>query len=148
VVAVLVARSFWKETPRFGPERFACLTIGMTQDEVEAVLGCPPGDYRPKSWRSVSMFDRWGMSDLRASRGRTCQDLREAEDQAFKARLQAGKPDQLPTWTNRQRWEAEDFGIDVVFGSGGTAIHCSLWELYPPRPPEDPYWIFRHWFGW
>jgi hypothetical protein len=35
----------WPRSPRFTEEQFARIHNGMTLAEVEAVLGCPPGNY-------------------------------------------------------------------------------------------------------
>jgi hypothetical protein len=36
--------------PRIGSESFDAIRKGMTQPEVEAVIGVPPGDYRTRKW--------------------------------------------------------------------------------------------------
>ena len=38
----------WPAAPPAGISRFSCLRIraGMSPEQVEAVVGCPPGDYR------------------------------------------------------------------------------------------------------
>src|SRR5687768_3067975 len=50
---MLAAGGWWLTTPRvlFTPEQVEQITAGMTLEEVEAILGAPPGDYttRPLS---------------------------------------------------------------------------------------------------
>src|SRR5262249_38213475 len=47
IVAVLAAVRLWwfRPAPRFGPATFERIKEGMTEDEVEAVVGCPAGYY-------------------------------------------------------------------------------------------------------
>jgi outer membrane protein assembly factor BamE (lipoprotein component of BamABCDE complex) len=48
-LAVAAGVAVWLAIPRrptITAEQFAQVRKGMTQQEVEAVLGCPPGDYR------------------------------------------------------------------------------------------------------
>ncbi len=47
VIAVIVGGGVWRALPKssLSPDRFAAVKVGMTEAEVEAVLGAPPGDY-------------------------------------------------------------------------------------------------------
>jgi hypothetical protein len=144
-VVGLILYSLWPATVPFPPDKFARLKLGMTQAEVEAVLGCPPGDYRPASWRR-KVYSSVVTGSLRTEHGRPLQELEEEEKRALLAWVQAGMPEQLPARINRQRWQGRDFSINVIFDDSGGAVNCSLWYSYPP-PLPDYIWQFREWFG-
>src|SRR5579884_3018992 len=46
VVAVLMGQ--WKATPRITEEQVEKIQVGMTLEQVDAVLGCRPGNYTPR----------------------------------------------------------------------------------------------------
>src|SRR5690242_14234482 len=72
-----------RQRPRFGEEQFEQIREGMAEAEVAAVLGSPPGDYRPVIWSQpdwyVSTSDATGF--LRKERGRSLHELEELERQ-------------------------------------------------------------------
>src|SRR5262245_13621042 len=53
---VLAVFLLLRQRPRFGEEQFAQLREGMTEAEVVAILGSPPGDYRPAIWSEPDWF--------------------------------------------------------------------------------------------
>jgi hypothetical protein len=123
----------------------------MTEAEVAAVLGCPPGDYRPAIWSHpdwfVSPSDATGFE--RAERGLSLRELEELQWQDVEEWTQAGQPARpAPARVRWVRWWGRGSGIGVAFDSHGRAIHVSLWELVPPRPPPDILRWVRWWFGW
>jgi hypothetical protein len=140
-----------RQRPRFGEEQFEQLRDGMTEAEVVAVLGCPPGDYRPAIWSQpdwyVSTSDVVGF--LRKERGRSLGELEELQRQDVEKWVQAGRPiPPLPARVQRRRWWARGYGIEMVFDEHGRLIHSSLWELVPPRPPPDVLRWVRWRVGW
>jgi hypothetical protein len=140
-----------RPAPRFGEEQFQRLREGMSEAEVAAVLGCPSGDYRPAIWSRpdwfVSPSDPIGF--LRAERGRSLQELDLLERQDVEDWVRAGRPvPPSPARVQRRRWWARGYGIDVAFDEHGRAIHVSLWELDPPRPPPDMLRWVRWCIGW
>jgi len=56
LVAVVPAGLFWSTLPRhaISKQNIAMIRPGMTQKQVEALLGGPPGDYGPESVASES----------------------------------------------------------------------------------------------
>jgi hypothetical protein len=146
-LAVVALFLLIRQRPRFGEEQFKQLREGMTEAEVVAVLGSPPGDYRPAIWSQpdwyVSTSDAIGF--LRKERGRPLRELEELERQDVEEWVQAGQPiPPPPARVQRTRWWARGYGIDVAFDERGRLIHASLWELVPPRPPPD---VLR-WVRW
>jgi hypothetical protein len=136
---------------RFGKEQFDRLHEGMTEAEVIALLGCPPGDYRPAIWSKPDWYvcssDPIGYP--RDQRGLALEELKQLESQDVEEWIQAGKPmPPPPARVNWQRWWGRGSGIDVVFDEHGRAIHFSLLSLYPPRPPHDIVRWVRWRFGW
>jgi hypothetical protein len=59
----------WPRSPRFSEEQFDRIQEGMTQPEVEAVLGCPPGNYTGNNrlLTSLPIRSEFGLSSLRIS---------------------------------------------------------------------------------
>jgi hypothetical protein len=156
-IAVLAALAvvglflFLRQRPRFSEEQFEQLREGMTEAEVVAVLGSPPGDYRPAIWRQPSWYVSTSdaIGHLRAQRGRSLQDLEELERQDVEEWVQAGQPvPPPPARVQWKRWWSRGYGIDVAFDELGRLIHSSLWELGPPRPPPDVLRRARWWVGW
>jgi hypothetical protein len=150
-VAVVGLLLIVRPRSRFGREQFERLREGMTEAEVIAVLGCPPGDYRPKIWSQpdwyVSTSDPIGF--LLEQRGRSLQQLREWEQLDLEEWVRAGKPIPVPPdRAQKASWWARHYGIDVAFDRQGRVIHLSLWELNPPRPPHDIWRWIRWWLGW
>jgi hypothetical protein len=150
LAAIGLALLSWRQ-PRFGKGPFHRLKEGMSEDEVVAVLGSPPGNYRPLIWRQpdwyVSTSDPVGF--LRVQRGRSLEELRKLEKQDIEQWMQAGRPVPPPrARVRRERWWGRRAGIEVAFDESGRVIHYSLWELVPPRPPRDPVRWVRWWLGW
>jgi hypothetical protein len=155
VVLVVVAAAglffLLRPRPRFGEEQFERLREGMTEDEVVALLGCPPGDYRPTIWSQpdwfVSSSDAAGF--LRAERGRSRRELEKLAQQDIEEWLTAGHPvPPPPAHVQKKHWWARGYGIEVAFDENHRVIHCSLWELVPPRPPPDMIRRVRWSLGW
>ena len=119
IAAVAFAGLFllMRPRPRFGEEQFERLREGMTEAEVSALLGCPPGDYRPTIWSQpdwyVSSTDVIGI--LRAERGRSRQELEELKRQDIEEWLNAGRPvPPPPARIQTKHWWARGYGIDVA----------------------------------
>jgi hypothetical protein len=53
--AVLVS----EETARAWPDKFCSLEIGMTRDEVQAIMGTPTSTFRNRSF-NLDSYDGWG----------------------------------------------------------------------------------------
>jgi hypothetical protein len=150
-VALVVLFLLMRPKPRFGEEQYRRLHEGMTEAEIVAILGCPPGDYRPTIWSKpdwfVSPSDAIGSLD--DQRGMSLQELDRLERQDVEKWVQAGKPvPPASARVHRRRWWGRESGIEVAFDEHGRAIHVSLWALWPPRPPHDFQRRVRWWFGW
>jgi hypothetical protein len=123
----------------------------MTLAEVIAVLGCPPGDYRPALWRQppwyVSTSD--AVAILREERGKPFRELEALDQNDTEEWVRAGRP--VPwRWApaQREQWWARGYGIEVAFDERGRLINASLWDMVPPRrPPGVLRWV-RWWIGW
>jgi hypothetical protein len=153
-VAVVIAGLFLLKphTPRFGADKFERLRLGMTEDEVVAILGCPPGDYRPAIWRKPTWYvhHRDIVGSLEIQRGRSTEALGELERQDVREWVKAGEPiPPPPARVRKMRWWARGNGIEAAVDAQGQVIHLSLWTLWPPRPPpiyEVPT-LIRWWVG-
>ena len=98
LIAVAGYMALWLTAPRFriSEESAKLIKKGMTQAEVEAVLGVPPGDYSVthRGNQTIHHFNEIGLT---------------------------GDPwrDKLPLGYQRKRWLSEGWGIDVLFDPGG-----------------------------
>jgi hypothetical protein len=154
VIAVVAAAGLFfllRPRPQFGEERFERIREGMMEDEVIALLGCPPGDYRPTIWSQpdwfVSSSDAVGF--LRAERGRSYRELERSAQQDVEEWVKMGRPVPPPSArVQKKHWWGRGYGIEVAFDESCRLIHCSLWELVPPRPPPDMIRRVRWWLGW
>jgi hypothetical protein len=137
---------YWGWPSRFGPDTFDQLHEGMTTDEVGAVLGCPPGDYRPAIWREPTWFVSPSDSDLslRAERGRSIRDLDLQERKEIDNWLAAGGPEPAPSFY-RFHWWGRRYGIEAAFDPSGRLIGWTLYETLRPREPralwQKPRWV-------
>jgi hypothetical protein len=125
---------------RFGDEKFQQLRAGMTAAEVKTILGVPPGDYRPALWKEppwfISPSDK--IAFLRDQRGRSLDELDEMDREDTEIWVKSARPMPPPPGQMSKRWWlARSSGILVAFDQGGLAIHYSLWDVVPPRPPND-----------
>src|SRR5262249_51264642 len=79
---------------RFGEEQFAQLREGMTEAEVVAILGSPPGDYRPAIWSEPDWFvsNSHPIGSLLKERGRSLLELEELKRQDVEEWRRAGYP--------------------------------------------------------
>jgi hypothetical protein len=137
--------------PQFGEWQFNQLQLGMTEDEVTAILGCPPGDYRPAIWSQpdwyVSTTDMIG--DVIADRGLSHEEVRRLEEQDIDDWVRAGKPaTPTPARVQWKCWTGRRYSIDVALDSDGHAIQISLVEMCRPRPPPDILRRIRWYLGW
>jgi hypothetical protein len=101
------------QAPRFTEDQFERIQIGMTQAEVEAVLGCGPGNYSDNVFLLILM------------------DLQTAKPRASYAFDRQWACD-LPGW-NWQRSEQPALGICIRFNADGRVIDKEqVTLLYPP----------------
>jgi hypothetical protein len=144
--------------PKIGETHFQQIKEGMTEGEVEAILGCPPGDYRPAIWSKPNWYVSTSgpIGFLPHQSGCSLQELDELRRQDIEDWLHQGKgwlsKDKKSVWSRPRvksaDWTGRNWGIRVAFGSDGRVIHHSLWEMEPPRPPPDLLRKLQWWLGW
>jgi hypothetical protein len=105
LVVLLAAASFllwWSPASRFGPDKYARISAGMTQAEVHALLG-PPGDFRTRQYDFD--YDRSLVEELVAGEGSAHFLLQQGND----------------------IWYGDDGCIGVRFdASGSTTYKCYM----------------------
>jgi hypothetical protein len=130
---------------QFGPDAFEQMHEGMSYAEVEAILGCPPGDYRPAIWR-----ERDWHSDIinipSEGRGRSLEELERQAVAGIGDWLKAGGPEpQLRFY--RFRWWGRRYGIETAFDPSGRLIGWQHLTMLRSRPPLQWWRTPRWWLG-
>jgi hypothetical protein len=125
--AALAALAIWAMLlgPRFGPAYFHRLREGMTEQEVEAVLGCPAGDYRttqPPRYHGTPHIDGF----VREQAGRDCDPGEEM------AVVRSGR---------RRCWTGDAYCLWVDLDENGRVVSRVLCERLPEDGPS------RSWVG-
>jgi hypothetical protein len=126
-VAGFLLRSASPITPR----AYHRIKEGMTRQEVEAVLGLPPGDYRSRAGREDD--SSWGMKELRGEYLLT-HPLKSLYDEP-------------PRDWRDEIWMADDFEIWAWFDGDGLV---KLWCLEEKTRPRKVSLVerVRTWVGW
>jgi hypothetical protein len=110
LLAAALAWFLWPFAPkhRIDREGYALLRLGMTEQEVESILGVPPGDYGPGKGEIVD-YGRFTMLIY-----------------------------SIKTDPNAKKWLAGSFAITVCFDDQGLVRGLGADEVYRPydSPPE------------
>jgi hypothetical protein len=132
---------------RFDESFFNQIREGMTEREVETIVGHPPGDYRPRRYRQpghfVSPSDPVGFC-VKCS-GLSPQELTAMEDAGL-IRKREWMP-KGPKNATQKRWLGKSWGIVVAFDHEGLVIHHALLEMVPPRLPDDIFSKLKWYLG-
>jgi hypothetical protein len=127
--------------PRFSDVYFRQIKLGFSEKEIVVILGFPPGDYRPMSWKNASMYLHrlsLGSIMLRES-GIPIQDIDlQLVEHPF-------SQDKFPI--TKKEWIGRYYAIRVVFDYQGKAIHSSIWKVIPPPAPPGDLIKIRWWLG-
>jgi hypothetical protein len=123
LLAAGVAVRWWllrPPEPLFNPARYHRLQKGMSEKEVEAILGCPAGDYLPHG------VDETGM-----------------EVTALPVERSGSWPEggEVWPWKRMGRWKewwGDTYLIMVCFDENGRAVGFWFWKVVPPRDPILP----------
>jgi hypothetical protein len=139
--------------PSFGEERFNAIREGMTKRELVALVGCPPGDYRPAIWRYPDWYTSTHepIGSLVKKSGQSMPQVQELERQEIKEWLDEAREKGKIRWGRRMEqmvWTGRSSQIMVVFDKDEKIIHRSLWSMDPPRPPHDLVRYAQWWLGW
>lgn len=117
-VVLAVVWLLWPE-PAIGPASYERIRLGMTQAEVEAVIGLPPGIYHNQIGGEALTSDVRGLPMSRSS-----DYHRSAE------------------------WWGTKHGIFVAFDKSGAVVGCQLFDVQPPRGSAGLLERIRSWLGW
>lgn len=125
VVAVLTMFAFgalwllWPE-PVIGPASYQRIELGMTEAEIEAMIGLPPSHHYPD--RIILAPEPYGYV---AAKGNYPGE------------------GNMPS----VEWRGSKYSI-VVFFENGQASYCGLFELGKSMKPPDLLVRIRNWLGW
>jgi hypothetical protein len=126
-VALGAVWMLWPEQePAIGPESYRRIRLGMTQAEIEAAIGIPPGIYSRHS-----KVSQWVSRTLVEQRG-----IRPLQDGEYS--LEKPRPG--------VEWIGDVYVIEVVF-EHELATCCVLWDATAERPLGILDRI-RSWLGW
>jgi hypothetical protein len=119
-----------RQLPRITEEQYTMIQVGMTHEEVEAVLGCPPGNYTTREdFLPIDLDMRVYAKEQEESRAPYMEWAAHTNDPPF---ANGNGP-------HRQNALA----MRVWFDERGTVIHkCRLGIEYTPESPTDP---IRRW---
>jgi hypothetical protein len=112
-----------RPAPRFSQAYFDRLSVGMTQEEVEAVLG-PLGDYR-----AYRQADYPPPAPTTAGEWKVRTDLPEYELLSMRVQRDENGAPILP----ERAWQGHTFYIRVAFGGSGRAVACWFGRVRPPK---------------
>jgi hypothetical protein len=135
IVAVLAAVRLWwfRPAPRFGPAYFERIKEGMTEDEVEAVVGCPAGYYNKPPPRPAGL-----PPDASLPTG----DIAGRE-------LKHSGPELGPGQASKTEWWwGDSYGIEVKFDHEGRVAAHSLYGVEEPDAGPSVLERLHAWLGW
>jgi hypothetical protein len=139
VVVLLVLSLCVRRKPLFNPEQFDRLAAGMTEAEVVTILGCPPGNYQPRSWRTMTR----STGHLQAERGWTRAEYEKRELEERVRWIRAGEVGPFRSRFTEKWWSGRYFTILVIFDDTA-AVHLCLWAA---DPTQDTFSVWD-WFDW
>jgi hypothetical protein len=123
----------------------------MTESEVDEILGCQAGDYRPPIWKKPTWYvSTTDIATLPIEKsGMDFDELRELQEKDLEQwiRDELGRSTRTPRVILKKWWGRQHM-IEVAFDDKGQVIHHSLWETMPPRPPRNLLLRIRWWIGW
>ena len=122
VAALVAAVCLLRPAPRFSRAHFDRLREGMTEAEVEEVLG-PPGDYRAYGRATIPPPPGTGLGYPMKVSGLSYPELVKLRHQTT--------PDGRPRLTEKEWW-GHTFFIQVAFDENGIAIGRCFGDVYPP----------------
>jgi hypothetical protein len=108
LVLVLLWLHLSYPAPDLSPEAFTHIHQGMTEEEVEAVIGAPPGGYAVFSRRGETITEEWNESHKLQEWGDVHGYLRVGYDQhgyVCSKRLQYHIPREEYVWDRGSCWE-------------------------------------------
>lgn len=120
VLIPIVSSAMWllRPEPTIGPASYERIKLGMTEAEIEAVIGLPPGSY-------------YGSADRKAE-----------------SRTQKGVPTLPSSGYHRSaEWWGTQYGIIVAFDKSGAAVGCCLFDVRLTREPSGLLDHLRYWLG-
>jgi hypothetical protein len=133
----------------FDESVFDKIREGMTEAEVEALIGCPARDYRPRRWINPEHLLVSPGSPIAfpvKCSGLSSQQLQLIEQEDLSNWVRAGMPNR-PRKVRQKRWLGKTWGISVAFDENGLVIHHELWEMVPPRPPSELFKALKWYMG-
>jgi hypothetical protein len=135
IVAVLAAvRGWWfRPAPRFGPAYFERIKEGMTEDEVEAVVGCLAGYYNKPPLRPTGLPPDASFPTVGIAGG----ELKHSGPELGLG--QASKTE----W-----WWGDSYGIEVKFDHEGRVVTYSLYGVEGTDAGPSVLERLRAWLGW
>ena len=140
VVIALALLALWLVYPptdrRFGEPYYDGITEGMSEADVEAILGLPAGDYRPERWihpgHFVSPSDTMGW--IVKESGLSAREVSDLEQEDIRKWADEGMPNRPAKFT-RKSWIGKNWGIGIELDENGRVIQHDLFEVVPPRSP-------------
>jgi hypothetical protein len=133
---------------RFGKPYYDRITDGMSEADVETVLGLPAGDYRPERWIHPGHFvsPREPIGDLVKGSGISEKQVSKLEQEDFQDWCDKGMPVR-PFKVTRKQWLGRTWGINVVFDENRRVIRRELLGVVPPPAPNDLFAKLKWYIG-
>jgi hypothetical protein len=123
---------FWPED-RIGPANYRRIQVGMKQEEIEAIIGLPPGDYYTGPRGVGGLMSRGPFGFLRREKGLSVDNVCVG---------------QIPDGFTARSWEGNHYSIQVLFNAERDAVGVYLWKIRPAVDPPSLLERFRNWLGW
>ena len=132
----------------FGESLFNQIREGMTEREVERIIGHPAGDYRPQRYKKpghfVSSSDPIGFT-VKCS-GLSPDELAAMEQKDLTQCMAEGTSDKRRK-VAQKLWLFKSWGIVVALDEKGLVIHHRLLETVPPRAPDELFSKLKWYLG-
>jgi hypothetical protein len=124
-IALVATILLWllRPTPWFSESAFDLLREGMSEAEVEEVLGRPAGDYRTYGFEAYRYPSSVGGVPIKRA-GRSWMEIEELRHR------QGGDWQLMMT---ERHWWGHHYMICVVFDADGLSTACTLCEVVPGR---------------
>jgi hypothetical protein len=136
LVAVVVTTVAWllRPQPRIGPENFRRIQAAMTSQEVEEIIGLPPGDYYtgPLGVGGITSRGPYGLT--REERGISDVEVPEA--------WRSGEGERVNSWWGNR------YAIIVFLDEHNHAVRWELLDVVPAVNSPGILDRLAKWFGW
>jgi hypothetical protein len=112
---------------RFGEGDFQHLRIGMSLEEVQEVVGCPPGDYRSGQQKQAFVAPSDEVVEIMREQG--------ANYREFVDKMATSYRDPEAVYIRSETWCGSHYGITVFYDAHRIVLGYALFKVHPRQRP-------------